>query len=147
MEDFCLGDQLIRFDRAATLAAYKEVPSGGSEQCGCSGCRNFLVQREAIYPQSFRAVLERLGIDPRKEGEAYEIGPSGDGHRLYGGWFYFVGELAEAGEKMTDLLSGFQCYFRASTALPAADACFGNRVAAIEFVAKADWILDEIPPG
>jgi hypothetical protein len=40
--------------------------------------------------------LGPLGIDPRKEWEAfdYDFGVNPSGH-LYGGWFLFVGELAE----------------------------------------------------
>jgi len=146
MEELRLGDQLALFDRGATVAAYKNVSSGGAEECGCSGCRNFAVQRESAYPVVFKAILSRLGIDADKEGEAYEMGPSGDGRRLYGGWFYFVGELAEKGERLTELDDGFQCYFREARHLPAADPAFGTRVAALEFVTKARWVLEENPP-
>jgi hypothetical protein len=145
MDELRLGDQLVRYDHDATVTAYREVPSGDAERCGCLYCRNFAAQRDLVYPQAFRALLDQLGIDLHKEGEAYEMGPAGEEFRLYGGWFYFVGELIEKGERQTELAQDFQCYFAPRTSLPSADACFGNRVAAIEFVTKAPWVLDESP--
>ncbi len=145
MEELRLGDHVVRYDREATVTAYREVPSGGAERCGCCGCRNFVAQRDLVYPQAFRALLDQIGIDLHKEGEAYEMGPAGDGLRLYGGWFYFVGELVEKGERETHLAQDFQCYFAPRTSLPPAEACFGDRVAAIEFVTKARWVPDGSP--
>jgi putative transposase len=36
---------------------------------------------------------------PNKEGEIFECGPLEDGCHLYGGWFYFVGEMVTADER------------------------------------------------
>lgn len=66
---------------------------GFAEECGCIFCKNFAAQRNLVYPASFRTLLEQLGIDPNKEGEAFEYGPVKDGCHLYGGWFHFVGQL------------------------------------------------------
>ena len=88
MEELRLGDQFVRYDRQATVTAYDGMPFGDAERCGCSYCRNFAAQRNLVYPQPFRTLLDKLGIDHCKEGEAYEIGPSEDGTRLYGGWFF-----------------------------------------------------------
>lgn len=49
--------------------------TGDAEECGCTFCENFAIQRELIYPASFRALLEQLGVDPNKEGEIFECGP------------------------------------------------------------------------
>jgi hypothetical protein len=98
MEELRFGDQLVRFDREATAAAYSNLPSGDADRCKCVYCRNFVAQRATVYPQSFRAFLDRLGIDPKKEGEVYDMaGPFEDRIRPTGGWFYFVGELIEKG--------------------------------------------------
>lgn len=145
MKDFRLGDQLVRYDREATVEAYRKVASGGAEQCGCSYCRNLVAQRDSVYPKAFKEILDQFGIDLHKEGEAYEMAPVGNGLHLYGGWFFFVGELIEKGEKQTELAQDFQCFFGPAASLPAAEACFGNRVAAIEFVAKIRWVLDSSP--
>jgi hypothetical protein len=92
MDELRLGDQFIRYDREATVAAYRTVAAGGAERCGCIYCRNFAVQRTTVYPQAFRALLNQLGIDPDKEGEIYDgIGPFEVPTRPTGGWFYFVG--------------------------------------------------------
>ncbi len=44
-------------------------------------------------PSVFQALLERLGLDPGREGEVFECGPAENGCHLYGEWFYFVREI------------------------------------------------------
>jgi hypothetical protein len=98
MEAFELGDQAAHFDRAATRAAYASLEGGDAERCGCAPCRNFALQRAAAYPLDFRALLDRLGIDPLKEGEAVHYGGESLDKQDYGGWFYFIGTMPTAGE-------------------------------------------------
>ncbi len=100
METIQRGDQLIRYDKTRTMRAYAALLHGGCEDCGCSSCLNFAAQRDKAYPEEFRALLASLGIDPSKEGEVYECGPAGDLY-LYGGWFYFSGNVLEAGERLS----------------------------------------------
>jgi hypothetical protein len=70
-----VGDQTIRYDRDRTAAAYRTLEHGFAEKCGCLFCKNFAAQRNLVYLVSFRALLDQLGIDPNKEGEAFEYGP------------------------------------------------------------------------
>jgi len=140
MTELRIGDQLIRFDREATIAAYSQVPHGDADRCSCSGCRNFALLRGKIYPDAFRELLDKLGIDPKKEGEAVHYGPKGNGH-LYGGWFYFVGEVMEAGEASSKAGDGFQYW--TGTSFPRPQAAFGKTVAALEFMAQLPWVLEE----
>lgn len=58
----------------------------------------FAAQLSSVFPDEFRFLLKNIGIDPLKEGEVYELGPEGD-RRIYGGWFYFSGEIIKAGER------------------------------------------------
>ncbi len=90
---------------------------------------------EHRYPEKFRLLLDRLGIDPEKEGEVYECGPEGS-LGVYGGWFYFAGELIAPGERMTDTGSDFQYYFADAKRLPIPRADFGKNVLAVEFSTK-----------
>src|SRR5713226_775559 len=76
MAELRLGDQLVRYDRDATLAAYAELQHGDAERCGCSGCRNFIAARAQAFPDTFRNFLAELGIDANKEGEAIYYGPA-----------------------------------------------------------------------
>ncbi len=128
MTDLRIGDQLIRCDRDATVAAYLQVPHGQANDCPCSGCRNFALLREKIYPTEFRNLLDTIGIDGNKEGEAVHYGPVEGSLHFYGGWFYFVGEIA------------FQ-YF-CSWIFPRPPAIFGSQVASLEFATRLPWVLD-----
>src|SRR5579863_5593686 len=102
MNEIQAGDQTILFDLNLTRTAYSAVPSGDAERCGCLYCLNFVAQRSSVHPSEFRSLLEQIGIDPDKEGEVYELAPEGT-LRIYGGWFYFVGEILKPGERNTSL--------------------------------------------
>jgi hypothetical protein len=103
-----------------------------------------------------RTFLAELGIEANKEGEAIYYGPVEGSSHFYGGWFYFVGELIEAGERFTTIAlpgsprpvlllpgpgEGFQYWFSTSFARP--PAIFGSRVRAVEFTTLIPWVLDE----
>jgi hypothetical protein len=62
---------------------------------------NFAAQRAMVYPQGFRAFLDKLRIAPQKEGEVYD-GAGADERKIRptGGWLYFVGELIEKDERL-----------------------------------------------
>ena|SRR5947207_2703821 len=158
MREFRLGDQLVRYDHDATLAAYAQLQHGDAQTCGCAGCRNFIAAREHAFPDAFRIFLAELGIDPNKEGEAVHQGPIGDNLHFYEGWFYFVGELIEVGERLTTIPlpgspahiqplpgpgEGFQYCFSTSFARP--PSIFGNWVVAVEFTTLLPWIIDADP--
>lgn len=130
-----IGDQTVRFDRDATAAVYAGLEHGFAERCGCVLCRNFAAQRDAVYPASFRAVLEDLGVDVHKEGEAFVYGPVADGCYLYGGWFYLVGEIVVAGESCCIAPDShhFDYFFKRST----------PPMVAVEFTAHLKWVLEE----
>ncbi len=144
MEQIKSGDQTIRYDREQTRRAYGELKSGDAERCGCSYCRNFAAQRSTVYPENFLRFLDQLGVDSEKEGEVYECGPEGS-LRVYGGWFYLVGELIEPGERMTDAGSGLQYYFADAKHLPIPRVDFGKKVLVVEFTTKLPWVISEQP--
>lgn len=134
-----LGDQAVVYDRELTVAAYEKIAEGGATRCGCDACRNFAAQRDRIYPDQVLQVFHQLGIDPNKEGEAYEIGPDPAGLRNYGGWFYFVGRLVSPGECLVEL-ENFT-YF-VGTSFPKPPEAFASHpVLAVEFSTKLPWTL------
>jgi len=139
------GDQTIRYDREQTVKAYSAMRTGDPERCGCSYCLNFASQWETVYPESFRRLLDQLGIDTQKEGEVYECGPDGP-LRVYGGWFYFIGEFIELGRhRTTDVASDFQYWFADGKRLLAPAAEFGANVLAVEFLTKLSGVISEKP--
>lgn len=112
---------------------------GDADRCGCQGCRNFAVQRNAVYPQKFCDLPTKMGIDLTKEGEAVFEGPRDDAN-FYGGWFYFVGEVIEKGESCVSFGEHFKCFVRTGQTAP---KTFGNMVAAVEFSTVLPWLLEE----
>ena len=144
-ESISVGRQKIRFDREATIELYRRtVTMPGADKCGCLFCRNFAKQRQAIYPDEFKTLLDRLGADPTKEWEAYELGPctAKIDHRLYGGWFLFCGELV-AGDD--DQAVGQPFSFCFTTSFPNGTLPDGLKVCAVDFLAAIPWVLPEAP--
>ncbi len=145
MTEMRLSDQTVRYDREATSAVYETIEHGGAEECGCMFCKNFVVQRDLVYPGSFRVLLEQLGIDPNKEGEVFECGPVEDGRRLCGGWFYFVGEMVAAGEHNFHAADSHQFTLWFTARCPDAPPFRGQPLLAIEFTTHIKWVLPDAP--
>ena len=143
MAEMKTGDQTIRYDREATVAIYAKLKNGWAEDCGCVGCRNLMVQRAEVYPPAFTELLDRLGVDPDKEGESVAYGPLDNGLHYYGGWFFFVGEMVTAGES---IMCASECpyfgYFFARAGFRPKEFRGGPSLG-VEFVAHFKWILDE----
>ena len=143
MIEIRIGDQTVRHDRQATAAVYKVLEHGSAEQCGCIFCKNFAVQRSLVYPASFRALLEQLGIDPNKEGHLFEYGPVEDGCHLYGGWFYFVGEMIKWGERNSNAPYSHQFEFFITSIGTDAPGFRGAPRLTLEFTTHVKWVLPD----
>lgn len=140
-----VGIQKIRFDREATIELYREtITAPGADSCDCLYCRNFAKQRHDIYPAEFKMLLDRLGADPNKEWEAYELGTctTKPNYRLYGGWFLFCGKLIEGADAQTD---GLPFSFRFTTSFPNGTLPDGLKICAVDFLAAIPWLLSEAP--
>src|SRR6266581_3667101 len=96
MESFFFGRWQGRCDLEATRKAYAQFSTAGPEQCGCGDCRNFIAARDQIHTPDVTQLLEKLGIDHRREVEVYSLTWLESGLIYYGGWFHFVGTI-EAG--------------------------------------------------
>lgn len=146
MEQLQIADQIVLYDRELTRNAYSKIGHGDAERCGCSYCRNFSKQRSTVYPSDFLSLTDRLGIDPAKEDEVFECGPSGE-LRFYGGWFFFAGQFVEPGEAVVrGLASGFEYWIADGRSRPAPDAEFGADILTLEFFTKLPWLLDDVEP-
>jgi len=138
-----VGDQTIRYDHEATAAIYASLRNGWAEDCGCVGCRNFVIQRDVIYPASFSRLLDQLGIDPNKEAEAVAYRPLENGLHHYGGWFFFVGEMVTAGEELSDAADSRYFTYFLTRGGPCPKAFRDGPKLGIEFEAQIKWVLDE----
>ena len=81
-------------DKEQTLAAYQNLPLI-SEECSCTYCLNF-VSAYAHFPLPIKDFFEQFGIDPRKEGEVYQLYEwQNDGELIYAyaGFYHFVGRI------------------------------------------------------
>jgi hypothetical protein len=131
-------------DRKATILAYSRTERGGADTCNCADCRNFRVARAVSFPAEFLALLDKLGIDPRKDAEVYHNARLAPGRHYYAGWYHFVGTLDQAGDfPPVDLGGGFSVWMCRASA-PTLRSLDGMQVVQVEFQAEAvPWLLDE----
>lgn len=84
---------LMSVDADRTRTTYASITAGGAERCGCAGCRNFRAVVLNSFPADVLAFFERMGIDPLKDAEVYELGETDANLHAYGGEYYFWGTL------------------------------------------------------
>jgi hypothetical protein len=99
MKTLTIGPWTIEVDAEATRRELYAKAVGGSEQCACPDCRNFIAARALTYRDEVLLTLESMGIDHTKELEAFSVGPDvASGDLIYGGWFPFVGRVLDGPE-------------------------------------------------
>ena len=139
-------------DSELTKLTYDNVAVGSSESCNCNDCKNFANNREAIYPDEIKKLLNELGIDYKKENEVSHYCRQADGLHFYGGWFHFKGRFNGKDctiptiyngytLELTPITDKFSIGFRYSGAL----SFFDNKesLVQIEFEAKTPWTIEK----
>src|SRR5580698_10950906 len=106
--------------------------------------QEFHAQRNLVYRDSFRELLEQLGIDSNKECEAFEYGPVDDGCHLYGGWFYLVGEIVIAGERNCSAPDSHHFNYSFTSIGPNAPAFRGGPRLTLWSFRLTKWLLGDV---
>ena len=109
------------------------------------GCCNFAAARHLVYPPAFLSFLQSLGIDFRKDGEAYHNGRLAPGRHDYGGWFHFVGSLQKTGDfPVVPMSKNFEAWLVGSKGAPSLASLKGLPLVEVGFHASAvPWVLNE----
>jgi hypothetical protein len=142
------GQWRYTVDRTATLEAYARQTAGGAATCTCTGCRNFVVARDQIFPARFVEFLNTLGIDPTKDAEVYNAGQVAPHRHHYGGWYHFIGTLETTGDfAPVDFGHGLTAWLCTASA-PRIATLSDRPVVQVEFATdRAPWMLEDAEPG
>ena len=133
----------ILYERAATQAAYAQIPAGGADSCSCDPCRNWVRTRAVLFPPAFLALLDALGIPPDRDCEVYHNGRLPTGKHSYAGWYHFVGAV-EFGEQAGSPFVEYppiQVFFHSKPAL-LPEAFRDRPVVELDFLAEVPWLSD-----
>lgn len=137
-------------DRETTEQTYSEFENSGAESCGCEYCKNYIEQRENVFPEEIKALFNKLGIDYKKEIEISEFAKLENGLYYYNGWFQFKGDFIGKDctvpfpnggftFDMTKITDKFSIGFRHDNSLtPFRDK---NGLVQIEFDCHLPWVL------
>jgi hypothetical protein len=100
--------------------------------------------RSVVFPAEFLSFLERLGIDPTKDGQVYHNGRLSPGRHHYGGRFHFAGTLDVTGDIPSVRVSEDFEVFLCRKSAPNLAELNGLPLVQVEFAASAvPWLLDE----
>jgi hypothetical protein len=147
-------DWTIEFDKELTIKGYESITAGGAETCICSDCKNYIANRENIFPKEVFKLFSDLGIDYKKDVEICTYGKLPNGLYQIDGWFHFKGKIINAliwNEKipngyslhLTKINENFSIGFCKDNAL----TFFNDKedLVQLEFEAFIPWIIDEKP--
>ncbi len=149
----------IWYDPEATREAYAGITKPAEEQCGCTYCRNWGIQRQNIYEPELLELFDTLGIDHTKEIEVTHYLREEDGLHYYGCHLLFVGRLRPFNPwfkrlairfrrkwKSVKLDSGmdlgFDDFFTIHDATPESFQQLERPRVAIMYFAKIPWLLE-----
>ena len=141
MTEITYRDWVFDCDVEGTRKAYESIAAGGVETCECTGCKNFLVQRDSLFPDEVLNLFKQLGVNYKRDAEIYHTARLRPGVHLYGGWFHFVGAIRNEpiGPAKFD---NFTIDFITDPTL--ADKAFENQpLVQIEITTEISWALPE----
>ena len=139
MTEIAYRDWVFDCDVEITRRAYETISAGGVETCECSGCKNFLAQRDSVFPAETMKLFDELGVNYKRDAEIYHITRLSPGLHQYGGWFHFVGNIVKQPVGPANL-DHFTIDFVPGKAL-AAEAFASHPLVQIEITAEIPWVL------
>jgi hypothetical protein len=148
---------IVKYDKIATRLAYSQIDVGIPESCPCEYCPNFVAVRDEVHPIEVLKMLEKIGIDYRKESEVFFCNKEDDGKLCYAGELCFVGsventnEAYEPFEGKANVLTfedKAQIYIWnfSNVAFPRLSVFKNKQVASFYFSVRVPWVLQTKEP-
>ena len=143
---------IFEVDQQATQLAYSKRDSGNADGCSCSDCENYRSQRRDAFPPELLELFERLGLDYRKESEAFAVEDLNNGFVRYGGWFHFAGRILKGPDckrpitkdawamELEQVAPRFKVGFTAGDDLSVFDD--KGQLVQVEFETQIPWVID-----
>ncbi|QOG04251.1 hypothetical protein [Flavobacterium sp. MDT1-60] len=153
MEIVQFKDWRFEVDKTLTLETYSSVNGGGADSCPCSDCKNYIQNRENVFPEEVKTLFLNLGVDYNKEVEicSLQILPNGLHH--IAGWFHFKGKIIDGKNckkdieneafhiELTSIGNNFSIGFCEQSSL----TFFKNKngLIQVEFEAHIPWVINK----
>ena len=140
-------------DEESTKRTYTQNPLGGADGCECKDCKNFVNNRDIVYPDEIRELFVKLGIDYKKESEVCHYARLEDRLHFYGGWFHFKGGILRGQDcrvfhsettntfELQKVTDNFSIGFTLGNSPALFESLEG--LVQIEFEAKIPWTINE----
>ena len=139
-----LGGTTVKVDKERTDQAYIRMRSNGRKGCSCAYCENYHTQLPDLLPPPVKAFFTLAGIDPRLPAEVYQFYEIKAGLHLYGGEYYFFGEVDPIDIKSLEASHAF--HISLGTPSPLIPQEFREEGAVcFEFVMPLPWMIERQP--
>lgn len=148
-------DWVIEVDEYRTRDVHQREEVGGADMCECKPCKNFAANRENIYPNEIKELFINLGIDYKKECEAWHMCKLDNGLHHYAVWFHFKGKVLEGKDcktptgketsvlELTDLSSNFSIGFTSGSDLTHFDNNEIGALVQVECFINSEWVIEK----
>ena len=145
MQTVQLGKVSVEANPEETRRIYSVMTDAGTERCDCLACRNYRAQLPDPLPTEVMTFLRACGVDPSKDAEVYEMGPTGPREYIYGGEYYFIAKELPS-PNSDHLAQGFQFWIVQPS--PLVPEAFRDVTGASCFqfaYSRLPWILSDRP--
>lgn len=146
-------DWIFEVDKQTTEENYKKIIGGGAEGCDCGNCKNYIANREIVFPEDVRKLFIELGVDYQKEVEICTYNKLTNGLYFIGGWFHFKGKIKNGKDYRLILPNGGYSMdltkinqdFKIGFAEESTETYFENKddLVQIEFTTNIPWIIEK----
>ena len=134
---------MIHVDVEATQAAYALLKyRSPSDECSCSGCKNFTEAMPTLFTPDIVAWFSSLGINHNQPGEVYHYNREENGLHLYGGWYHGIGTLEGPCVEGIKLSENFRISI-SPDAVCLHEPFVGKPVFQIDITVSIPWVIPE----
>ncbi|MET1256383.1 hypothetical protein [Aliikangiella maris] len=102
---------ILELDPSGTKEIYEKINKGGSEECTCDYCKNYIEAIESIFPKEVEEFFLNAGIDKTKDAEVYEYCEETPGIHHYGGEYYLLAKVLKHPKKPASMGEHFNFAF------------------------------------
>lgn len=138
-----LGDYILEVDAERTRLTYEAIEQGGSQQCGCTGCKNYVSLQPKVLPNEVLVFFSEAGIDPFKDAEVYECGKQKSGLWEYGGEYYLWASVVNEPDTKQEFENHFEFTFMPPSGLEQ-EQFKSEGALCFYFRAQLPWVLNDV---
>ena len=127
-----------------TRDTYRAIAADAPYQCPCAFCMNFRALGTTPFPEDVLGFFDAAGIDLSQPAETYEYHETSQGKHLYGGEYYFFGDVPLGDSSELDTSGVFDFVFTSPSPL-AQEKFKVEGAVCFQFIVEVPWVIAVAP--